>query len=394
MPRPKAPPRVQGPYPDRGGTRFRVRIFWSDLARKDLYFRSERDALAAMAQVRQELARSHSPKLTTLIDDYFADKLSSGRLTQTTCEEQRARVRSFLRDVLDVEIVDLSPERAAQLYRSLVTEPSAKTGQPMAAASHRLYLSLVKSMFAWAVRHGLLSRSPFAEVQPVGRVSVGKPQLRIAEAKLFLQQALRRYDESGSALALGAAVALLLGLRASELLTRRVRDVDEGGAILWIDAGKTRNARRFLDVPEVLQTRLRLLAGQRDHDEPLFGRGRTGKLHPRQVFWRAVTDLCQAAGIPKVCPHSLRGLWATLGVQTGALPSAIAASLGHGSFRMTEKHYAQPEVVRGATTASVQRFLQLSDDPHSPRLVAAQLAQTLPAAVLDELLRIHRGDKA
>ena len=35
---PKAPPRVNGPYPDRDGTRFRVRIFHHDLQRQDLYF--------------------------------------------------------------------------------------------------------------------------------------------------------------------------------------------------------------------------------------------------------------------------------------------------------------------------------------------------------------------
>ena len=50
MPRPKAPPRVNGPYPDRDGTRFRVRIFHHDLQRQDLYFHTEKEALAAIAQ--------------------------------------------------------------------------------------------------------------------------------------------------------------------------------------------------------------------------------------------------------------------------------------------------------------------------------------------------------
>lgn len=391
MPRPKSPPRVNGPYPDRGGTRFRVRIFVSDTTRKDLYFHSEADARAAMEQAQRELSRHHSPTVATLVADYFADKLATGRQKPQTCAEQRARVLTFLRDDLDVEIADFTPVRAAALYRNLSTEPSLKTGQPMAAASHRLYLALAKSMFAWAVRRDWLRKSPFADVQPVGRVSVGKPQLRIAEARLFLQESLRRFDDAGSELALGAAVALLLGLRAGEVLGRRVRDVDEGGSILWIDGGKTRNARRFLDVPEVLRARLCALAVRRKADEPLFGLGRNGKLRQRQVFWRAVTDICAAAGIPKVCPHSLRGLWATLGVQTGAVTHAVAASLGHGSFRMTEKHYAQPEVVRGATTANVVGLLRLSDGVESPRQAAVQLLQSIPAVVLDELLLLHRS---
>lgn len=338
MPRPKAPPRVNGPYPDRDGTRFRVRIFHHDLRRQDLYFHTEKEALAAIAQAKRELQAAQNRTLGDVMQEYFAEKGRSGRSKPETCREQHARVSVFLRRHLDDDIGRITPHRAATLYQETVERPNPKTGKPMAAASHRFYLALVKGMFAWAVRKGYATANPFADIQPVGRVSVGKPQLRIEEAKLFIDEALRRYDQKGSELALGAVVALLMGLRAGEVLKRSARDVDRGGEILWIDSGKTRNARRFLDVPAVLQARLAKLASQRAPDEPLFGLGRTGKLRHRQVFWRSVGDICQAAGVPRVCPHSLRGLWATLGVQSGAVSHAVAASLGHGSFGMTERN--------------------------------------------------------
>lgn len=40
-------------------------------------------------------------------------------------------------------------------------------------------------MFRWAVRKGYVSESAFAAIQPVGRPSRGKKQLRFKEAERF-----------------------------------------------------------------------------------------------------------------------------------------------------------------------------------------------------------------
>ena len=389
MPRPKAPPRVNGPYPDRDGTRFRVRIFHHDLRRQDLYFHTEKEALAAIAQAERELQAAQNRTLADVIHEYFSDKERSGRTKPETCHDQQIRVTVFLSRYLATSIGQLTPRRAEALYQEAVERKSPKTGKPMAVASHRFYLALVKGLFTWAVHKGYASVNPFADIRPVGRIEAGKPQLRIEEAKLFISEALRRYDQKGSELALGAVVALLMGLRTGEVLKRYARDVDRGGEILWIDSGKTRNARRFLDVPEVLRSRLIQLASQRAPDEPLFGFGRTGNLRYRQNLWRTVGDICQAAGVPRVCTHSLRGLWATLGVQSGAVSHAVAASLGHGSFSMTERHYAQPEAVSGAKTARMVNMLGIGSDAAAPNSDAEHLLSVLPEEVLNRLVALH-----
>ena len=60
-----------------------------------------------------------------------------------------------------------------------------------------------------------------------------------------------------------ALVALTMGLRTGEVLDQVVRDLDDGARYLWIDAGKTANARRHLEVPELVQPYLlRLAAGK------------------------------------------------------------------------------------------------------------------------------------
>ena len=66
--------------------------------------------------------------------------------------------------------------------------------------------------------------------------------------------------EQGDAGALGAMVTLLLGLRAGEVVSRIVRDLDNGGRLLWIPSSKTEAGRRTLEVPEVLQPHLQALA--------------------------------------------------------------------------------------------------------------------------------------
>lgn len=198
-------------------------------------------------------------------------------------------------------------------------------------------------------------------------------------------------------MALAALTALLLGLRASEVLHLRVRDLDCGGTKLWVAAsdsygGKTANARRDVEVPNVLQPRLLKVAAGQAPDAYLFGTGSTGKPRCRQVLYCAVHRVCDAAGVPKVCPHSLRGLWATAGVRSGAASHAVAATLGHGSFEVTAKHYVQPGTLESSRTSRLVELLDLNDEPLShggtagANVTSAQLLANLPPETLAKLI--------
>ena len=155
--------------------------------------------------------------------------------------------------------------------------------------------------------------------------------------------------------------------------------------------GKTANAAREPDVPEVLRPRLLKLSADQAPDAYLFGLGSTGKPKNRQLLHSTVQRLCVAAGVPVVCPHSLRGVWATAGVRSGALSHAVAAALGHGSFAVTAKHYVQPGTLDGARTERLVQLLDLDASkpgsrPTSPS--AEQLLASLPAETLARLLAL------
>ena len=397
MPRTKAPPRVKGPYSERGGTRFRIRVCDMN-GHRDLYFPARKEALSAMKDAASELSQTFKGcSLGAVLDEYTEDKVQRGLCSAQSADAHRGRLRRWLCAHLEVDIGKLTPKRATALYEHLVATPTRKTGRPPTAATQRFTLKLAQALFRWAVRRGYVRESPFERVQAVGRPSRGKKQLRFDEAERFISAAFRMFDENGDAMALAAVTALLLGCRAGEVRHVRVRDLDCGGAKLWIAArdsdyhGKTHNATRDPDVPEVLRPRLLKQAAERSPDAYLFGLASTGKPKCHQVFHTAVRRICVAAGVPVVCPHSLRGLWATAGVRAGALSHAVAAALGHGSFAVTAKHYVQPGALDGARTERLVQMLDLEAAKPSPSLPspsAEQLLASLPRETLARLVAL------
>jgi hypothetical protein len=58
--------------------------------------------------------------------------------------------------------------------------------------------------------------------------------------------------------------------------------------------------------------------------------------------------LCEAAGLPVVCSHSMRGLHSTLAAGFGVTDHAAAKALGHTSFAVTRRHDVDREVLKNA----------------------------------------------
>ena len=104
---------------------------------------------------------------------------------------------------------------------------------------------------------------------------------------------------------------------------------------------KTLAGRRKLQVPDFLQPYL--VRWRRDGSQgALFGE------HWRDWPRKWVQRICKAAGVPKVTAHGMRGLHGTLAVDSGITSHAVAAALGHESFKTTAESYAQREAVAGA----------------------------------------------
>ena len=381
----REPPRVVGPYQEKN--RWRI-VVVEQGKRKSFFCTSPEEALKLKADFAKQVDLPPSRKLADVFTDWEQDKVRRGACKPQSAKHQTKRLRMFLRPLLEEEISALTPRRAASLYEQYTGRRSRTTGKPISAATHRFDLWTAKFFFQWAVERGYLGANPFEGVKPVGKVSSGKPQLRIEEARRFTEAALVYFEERNKPLALGALLALTMGLRTGEVMDRTVRDLDDGARYLWIDEGKTQNARRHLEVPSVLSPFLLRLARGKHPDELLFGVSAvTGQPRPRQAMHLTVQTICQKAGVPRVCTHSLRGLWATLAVKSGAVSHAVAESLGHHSFAVTQKHYAQPAAVANAATARV--LDRLSPSSAAP-LSAEELLQRLDEDTLARLTELLR----
>jgi integrase len=164
--------------------------------------------------------------------------------------------------------------------------------------------------------------------------------------------------QAGDKTALGALMALLMALRSSDITRRVVRDVDLDATILRVTKGKTQKSNRPRKIPDVLQPMLRQLISGRSPFEPLFATSLTKNgHHTRRWLEEGMTRFCQAADVPYVCPHSLKGQAGTILAETGTAADVIADHLSHDDYEATTKrHYVAPDV---AEAAQAERALKI-----------------------------------
>ena len=322
---------IYGPYPD--GDKWRVILRSEAGQRVSKNLDSQEEAEAFLQAVTQQVQARAAPRtIGQALTEYLAEKQAAG-LKPLSLRTIRDKLSAFLPLA---ERLTISPERAGEIYRDARIRP-CRFKRPVAVATHRAQLRSARAFFAWCVERHYLDGNPFANVKGIGRASSGKPQLRLDEVRQLvgvLQREARTGDEGASALLL----QLVFGARSSEILSRQIRDIDDGGRVLWIPDGKTKNARRRLSVPEEVQPLLQNLMAQRASEDFLIGAGRS-KPYTTPVLWKRLRRFCRMAEIRPVCPHSLRGLHSTLAIEAGVTAGAVIAQLGHGSFQTTERHY-------------------------------------------------------
>ena len=332
--------RVYGPYPEqsRGRTRFRVRQVRQDGAATVASFETEAEASAYATACR----RQHPDGLTVeaAVVAYQAHLEAKGS-KPSTIAHARKRIGFWLDG--NALLSEFTPVSLARIYALRV--------EAVAAASHQSELGQVKRFCAWLAKEGHLPRNPADGLERQGRPNKGKLQLRTSEAEKFAGHCLE-LAAGGDPGALAALMGLYLGMRPGEVLARVARDVDAyaDGVRLWIDQGKTENAQRWLEVPEPLAALLQRQVEGLEPLAPLFPGKAPGVSLDHRLRWlrRRLEKLCDGAGVPRVCPHALRGTHSTLARAGGASGQVVAAQLGHGSERITEQHYLAPGTKRRA----------------------------------------------
>lgn len=373
------PVRVNGPYPEKG----KWRIYLIDgSGRKAFLFATRPEAEAMKAKLTERAQALTERTIDDTLDAYRDYRVRVRGVLPKTADDHCRHLRTLL--PVEDALSTLTPDRAGRLYLDYTERANHYTGKPISVATHQWVLLIAKCWGRWLVKAGLAAQNPFSAVEPIGRRSTGKAQLTRDEAQRLSSVAVQQ-AQAGDAAAVGALLMLHMGLRQGEVGSRIARDVDHDGKVLIIPFGKTATSRRRLKVPQWLQPYLVRLVDGKAADELLFSADGQ-KLRSHQYWWRKVHELCDTAKVPRVCPHSLRGLHATLAIEEGASGEAVARALGHTSFEMTAKHYATPDSVANARLERASQSLAPSPGPSD----SARLDQLLAALTPEEITALRK----
>lgn len=379
MPRRREPPRVLRPYRDKrypegtDGAWYCLTVTRGDQGqstRVRTTAATEDEAKKLKAALEAELEAPEDLTVERAIEKYLEHVTARG-CKSSTVETYKRFLFDFFPASFRVRLLtDLTQARAQVLYDALVNRKVRRGGRgkeeiDRAAATHRNALYRAKGLAKWAAhpRRGYLPAGVFQYVDPVGKVNTGKKKLRIDEARKFdasatLWASLPRDSRSGweQVRKQAGILALLiraLGNRASELPARVVRDVDDGGAVVWIDEAKNRASEGAIPIPAHLRAYLLELCEGRPAEYPLFDR-----IRDRGRVWYWVQRLCDEAEVPRVSAHSFRGLRADLAVLDGGSERDAAAAVRDKSASVVRKHYLSTDVVEQARTERALRVVQ------------------------------------
>lgn len=317
-------PRIYGPYQHRDRWRVAIRVngktTYQSFARLD----HAEQFIAGARDEAQGITVGHAVK--ALLDEMRAEGLAES--TITTAEY---RLEHILGPHANRPIRWLT-HRGAEVYRAACVERRADT--------HHAELALASRACAIAVKQRWLKANPFKGVEPLGRKTHGrsKQRLRVDESRTLWDWCLGHADQPRAVLTLGY---LILGARASELIKRSVRDLDDDGRLLWIEDAKTPTGNRQLSVPDPLRGLLLALARDKAPTDRLFAWSRYAARHH-------VRAVCKEAGVPVLPPQALRRTHADLATDAGVAGDAVARHLGHTSSVVTDRSYRDRQVTQGA----------------------------------------------
>jgi integrase len=215
--------------------------------------------------------------------------------------------------------------------------------------SIRSILTPLSRLLSHAVRREVIAVSPISKLDRTERPAVWKREQRVLnrdEIGRLLEAAPPRYRTL-------LATAILSGLRQSELLGLRWRDIDFSDQVIRVRNAldrqghdgppKTEHAVRDVvmmpALAQALQTHRRQSAFDQDDDYVFASRVGTA-LHWRNVSPRALKPALEKAGIEPLRWHDLRHTFASLLIRGGANIAFVSRQLGHGSSDITLRVYA------------------------------------------------------
>jgi len=345
------------------------------------YYESPEDAETArrrfLRAIEAENRAASEATLRNQLDLWEAAKVEAGN-KERSASVDRARAARFFGGDEEIPLPHLGSVDAAETAYKRCVASVTWTGKPISVAEQQACLKAARRFGSWLVRQHLWRVNPLTDVDLVGRARRGedsKAQFSRDQGRMFRDGALACFDAGDSA-ALAAAVCIMMGVRASEIATRRVSHLDNGGTILRIPWAKSKRGVRDLpiidvDLQQALQEQVRRArewSRSQDPapiDPPLFppvryanhGPHATGETLSNTQLRRAVHRVCRAVGLPEVTTHGLRGTFGSRSAAGGVAIDQVARDMGNHPA-VASRHYvsdqaaAEGQAIRSASTSA------------------------------------------
>lgn len=338
-------------------------------------FRTEREAIDWRLETLQRIrAGTYSEPSTMPLGEYLTRWLAS---RQDLAPSSRKRYEGVLRlhiipNLGHVPLGELRPDHVQDLYDRL-----AGTSVPF------MLHAVLHPALDRARRLGMIQRDILDGVIVTGRRNIrtgGQPRRWWGweELALFLDTAREREPHYFPIFHLVAAT----GLRLGEALQLRWEDVDLAAGVVRVTESKTTAGRRRVTIdPDTVavlrdhwreQMFRRELLGLAWSDEGLvFDRGDGAPWNHRTIA-RAMDRIIRHAGLPRMTPHDLRHVHASVLLEAGRPMHYVQRRLGHANISQTLGTYAhivpQTDVEDAATFGRKLREAQArrNDPRHRP----------------------------
>jgi len=266
------------------------------------------------------------------IDAYLSHLAVERSLAKNTLDAYAQDLGALARHVGDVEPAAITDAHIASLL-------AANAASGFGASSSARQLSGLRGFFRFLVRERVIEADP---TELIDRPKLGS---RLPKALSFadVERLLAAPNLSTANGVRDAAMIQLMyasGLRVTELVTLRLRDLDmQRGVVTPVGKG---DKARLVPVGEVA---LQHLATYLETVRPGLARpnahwlflSRCGGRLGRQTFWKIIRKYARIAAIAApISPHKLRHSFATHLLRGGADLRAVQAMLGHANLGTTE----------------------------------------------------------
>jgi integrase len=326
-----------------GGTRvYRARIYYRGRYVASRTFQRKRDA--------QEWERRQTDSLRSGVwSDPAAGDRPVGEWCQIWLDAQPARQPATVRKIRGViakPIAGTFGRRPLVSVRpSEVQAWAAELSRTQSVATARHALGVLRRVFEYAVRDGVIQRNPAAGIR-LSKVQGNDPRPLTHDELWRLAGVVDAARDR-----LLVLVAGYCGLRWGELAALRWSDVDLQSRTLRVVRAFSEEAprgelspiknhqARTVPVPEIVSVELAEYKALQPRGELAFPSA-SGTLLRNRNWRRDVFDPAVEAQGLGITPHNLRDTAASLAIQEGASVVAVARLLGHESAATTLNHYA------------------------------------------------------